>query len=62
LPEEIRATMKMEDVIYGYYSLPIEIAGEGGPEVVEPAVPPETEMVPEEDQAPPGRNPYRNFN
>ena len=61
-PEETRAILTMEDVIYGYYSLPIEIAGEGGPEVVDPMAPAEEMIEPEPIQEEPSgsRNPWRN--
>ena len=59
---ETRAAVTMEDVIYGYYSLPVEIAGPGGPEMPE-ALPGAEEMAetqPEADgNAGGGGNPYR---
>ena len=58
-PEETRSVISMEDVIYGMYSLPIEILGENG--MYEESD--EYEMYDEtyEEQAPAQRgNPYRN--
>ncbi len=61
-PEETRAVIKMDDVIFGWYSLPIEILGENGylEEFDEYGYEIYDEMYYEEETSGPGRNPYRN--
>ncbi|MCX6646709.1 MAG: hypothetical protein NTY09_10180 [bacterium] len=65
-PEPVKTVMMMDDVIYGYYSLPIEIVGEDyvdesgmDGEYTDETMTPNTDMGQEPEPRPRSRNPYR---
>jgi len=57
LPEPVRSVLDMEDVIFGYYTLPIEIGGATSPEYYAPEI--VTEPVQVQGQTSNSRNPHR---